>query len=411
MNISRFKPAGIFLLIFLAILTLSSCISNSLIVREYSIPVYEKVSELGITAVPEEMGRQYTDAFDRYTEIIAPNGGAIRIVAQNRITNEQIIRSRNILKHYLTNVPETLYGNEKSAVADRMAENGAVLALLNYRDDGSNKTRIHAQYLFEEELPVEGDTWYIENQYEEHRDAAFEEILHLVHDYGIGVDGNGGNPGALPEYQKKIRAAQETAYNQGIWAVGMSPNHGQFREWSIENSLTQEYLASVIDSWYGLWGAWIDPLIPESTERGMWGFYLPKTRREVEDEDPEGCLIAKMFFPEYLSYNARIDPSFSGIFHLEFDKSIPYTYKSQYLKDITLTGTLDSSISVNPLNNVLTGNSGNNAVIFSGSHSEYSVMKQHDEYLVTDKVIKRDGTNKIKGFEKLVFIDKTIIIE
>ena len=46
----------------------------------------------------------------------------------------------------------------------------------------------------------------------DHRDAAFEEILHLIHDMGIGVDGSNSisNP-ALPEYQAEIRAAQINA--------------------------------------------------------------------------------------------------------------------------------------------------------------------------------------------------------
>ena len=35
--------------------------------------------------------------------------------------------------------------------------------------------------------PVEGDDWFVGCDYD-HRDAAFEEILHLVHDNGIGID-------------------------------------------------------------------------------------------------------------------------------------------------------------------------------------------------------------------------------
>ncbi len=89
----------------------------------------------------------------------------------------------------------------------------------------------------------------------QHRDATFEEILHLVHDYGIGVDGYDKFIGVLPEYQTEIRNAQINAYAKQIWA--MTP---EVQDWidelTAENSLTQEYLASVLDSYYGLWGAY-----------------------------------------------------------------------------------------------------------------------------------------------------------
>jgi Ca2+-binding RTX toxin-like protein len=373
--------------------------------------IYAKDPELRITAVPEVMGSRYVNAFDRYTEIIAPNGGAIRIVAQNRITNEQIVRARNILQHYLTDVPGTLYGADKSQVANKMAENSAVLALLNFRDDGSNKTRVPAQSLFEEELPVEGHPWYMDNQYNEHRDAAFEEILHMVHDYGIGVDGKGGQAGAVPAYQALIRKAQESALTNNRWAIGMNPDEGWLKELKAENSLTQEYLASVIDSWYGLWGAWNDSSVPESSERGMWGFYIAKTREEVQSEDPDGAAIAEMFFADYLNYNARIDSSLSGTFSLQFDKSLLYTHKSRYLKDITLTGELDSSVRVNSFDNDLTGNSGVNTALFSGKESEYTITKENGDSVVKDTIANRDGVNTLRSFEALKFSDRTVLLE
>ncbi|MBF9018560.1 hypothetical protein HNV09_023300 [Oceanispirochaeta sp. M2] len=315
------------------------------------------------------------------------------------------------MQHYLTDVPGTAYGSDKSDVANKMAENSAVLALLNFRDDGSNKTRVPAQSLFEEELPVEGHPWYMENQYNEHRDAAFEEILHMVHDYGIGVDGRGGNPGALPAYQALIRGAQELALSNGIWAMGMNPDEGWLKELKAENSLTQEYLASVVDSWYGLWGAWNDSSVPESSERGMWGFYIAKTREEVETEDPQGAGISRMFLADSLSYNARIDSSLSGVFSLRFDESLPYTHKSRYLKDITLTGELDSSLRVNSFDNDLTGNSGINAVVFSGKESEYTITKQNGLTVVTDSIAGRDGVNTLRYFEMLEFTDGTVMLK
>ncbi len=55
-------------------------------------------------------------------------------------------------------------------------------------DDGTNRAaELDGQPLYQSEIQVEGHRWYIEQNYD-HRDATFEEILHLVHDTGIGVD-------------------------------------------------------------------------------------------------------------------------------------------------------------------------------------------------------------------------------
>ena len=78
--------------------------------------------------------------------------------------------------------------SNKSAVANKMADNGAILMLLNGVDDGTNSAaELDGQPLYYGEMQVEGSDWYMQQNYE-HRDASYEEILHLVHDYGIGVD-------------------------------------------------------------------------------------------------------------------------------------------------------------------------------------------------------------------------------
>ena len=47
---------------------------------------------------------------------------------------------------------------------------------------------------------MEGGAWYMQNDWN-HRDAALEEILHLVHDAGIGIDRPGYPAGAAPALQ------------------------------------------------------------------------------------------------------------------------------------------------------------------------------------------------------------------
>lgn len=364
------------------------------------------VSNNGIeTTLPSGLGSVYSTAnkFNRYTKVTAPNGKPIHIVAQDQLTDEQIIRARSVLAFYLTNYEGSLYGSDKSAVANKMADNGAILALLNGAD-GENPVgnQVTGQPLYYSEIQTEGGSWYMNQNYE-HRDATFEEILHFVHDNGIGVDGNSSFMGVLPAYQSAIRTAQQNALSNNLWGMGQT---SWIKELTQENSLSQEYLASVIDSYYGLWGAY-----KESSTNGMWGFYVGKDRADQQKDDPMGYALVGQFFHPYLTYNARIDASLNGNFSLKYDASKPYTNHSRYLKDITLLGTNNNSVTVNELDNDITGNDGSNTVIFTGKQSDYRINSskvngtQQTLATVTDKVANRDGKNTLKNVQKLQFSD------
>ena len=363
--------------------------------------VYDKSTGIS-RAIPSSLGDVYNATnFDKYTRVIAPNGGSIHIVAQSRVSEEQVIRSRSVLEHYLKNLSGSAYGNDKSAVANKMAENKAILCLLNGKDDGTNPlaTKVTGQPLYEHEIQVEGHTWYMNQDYE-HRDATFEEILHLVHDKGIGVDDNGvpSTRGASPKFQQDIRTAQKNGLLNKLWGMGEDK---WIKELTNENSLSQEYLAAVVDSYYGLWGAW-----KKSSTHGMWGFYIAKSRADLKTDDPMGYeLMNNKFFHTYLNYNARIHPTLNGNFSLKFDNSKPYTHHSRYLKMVTLLGNNDNSVTVNELDNNITGNSGVNTVIFSGNSSEYSIKTVGSVTTVTDKQTNRDGKNTLKSIEILKFKD------
>ena len=358
--------------------------------------------ELGIeNIIPSSLGKEYSKNFNRYTKVVTPNGGEIHIVAQSNLTDEQIVRARSTLEHFLQNYPGSKYGNDKSGLANKMAENGAILTLLNGQDDGNNPVKVNGQALFENEIQVEGHPWYINQDYNNHRDATYEEILHLVHDYGIGIDGHNSFPGAMPQYQSEIRQAQKNALSTNLWGIGADR---WINELIDENSLTQEYLAALIDSYYGLWGAWTD-----SETHGMWGIYVAKTRNEILTEDPIGGeIMNNKFFHPYLTYNARIDPNFNGNFSLRFDPSKPYTNHSQYLRDITLLGKNDISVTINQLDNNINGNKGNNTVIFTGDSSEYIIDTSKNITSVEDRVSNRDGINILQSIEKLKFANQTI---
>jgi hypothetical protein len=358
---------------------------------------------LDISDVPETLISTYSKAlkFNRSTKIDTPDGNAIHIVAQDEVTDNQIVRSRNILQHYLTDYPGSTYGEDKSAVANKIAENGGILLLLNGVDDGKNAaSELDGQPLYFGEMQVEGGNWYINQNYD-HRDASYEEILHFVHDYGIGVDQNSTFEGVLPEYQAEIRAAQVTALSAKLWAWP-AEQASWIAELAAENSLSQEYLASVIDTYYGLWGAF-------EGQYGMWDMYIAKIRDDLADKDPQGAVIMNnKFFHPYLTYNARIDENFVGDFSLSFNASLPYTHHSQYLKDVTLTGTNNSNVVINQLDNNITGNSAENTVIFSGTSSEYQISNENGQVTVQDMQDNRDGLNTMISIEKLKFSDTTM---
>ena len=384
--------------VFLILLFIFSCSNDN----SENQPIGQANPELGIeNIIPSNLGKEYSANFNRYTKVVTPNGGKIHIVAQSNLSDEQIVRARSTLEHFLKNYPGSEYGDNKSELANKMAENGAILTLLNGQDDGNNPVEVNGQALFENEIQVEGHPWYINQDYNNHRDATYEEILHLVHDYGIGIDGHNSFPGAMPKYQSEIRQAQKNALSTNLWGIGADR---WINELTDENSLTQEYLAALIDSYYGLWGGWTD-----SNTHGMWGIYVAKTRNEIFLEDPVGGeIMNNKFFHPYLTYNARIDSSFNGVFSLKFDSLKPYTNHSQYLKDITLLGNNDTSVYINQLDNNITGNKGTNTVIFNGNSSEYIIDITDIEISVTDKVSNRDGVNILKEIEKIKFTDQTI---
>lgn len=356
--------------------------------------------DYGITTeFPSSLPKSYTQYFTRYAGFKAPNGKYIHIVAQDQLTTLQIYRCRNILQFYLTNVPETLYGQDKTMVANHIADSGAVLLLMNGQDDGTNDPRVEGQPLYCNEIQHEGGDWYMNQNYE-HRDASYEEILHFMHDYGIGVDGPNAQEGALPEFQKVIRAAQKHALSNTLWGIGSTD---WIRELTQENSLSQEYLASVVDSYYGLWGAFT-----EAPGKGMWGLYIAKDRQEIHQEDPQGESVMQAYFSPTITYLAKIDSTFKGTFSMAYDAALPYTHHAQYLTKVQLLGSHPTNVVANEWGNMIIGNKGENTVIIRGNSSDYEITSHGKQRRIHPK----GGTAKkdivIENIEKIQFNDQTL---
>jgi len=371
------------------------------------------VDEYDINKDTTSLGGAQSKFYSKYIEYTAPNGKPIRIVAMNTVTDDQMLYAYNLLSFYLKNI-ESL---NKGEVANQMANNKAVLILPNGADrDGKTPAAAMAlgQNLNQAEIANIGSAWYVNNNFE-HRDAAFEEIFHMVHDYGVGTS---TNVQAAPEISKWIEKGLTTALpsdkskwgKEGLWGLS---SKSWLEELSKEGSLEQEYIASVIDSYYGLWEPWSDG------SGGMWGTYVAKTREEIGLKDPNGLLAIESILPSSIDQMMRVDPSFTGDFLMRKDDSKPYTYKTQYLKCVTLTGSNDSNIIGNEHDNVLMGNSGTNIVDGGKGHdvyqlrgnlSEYTFVKSGSSMTITDTVFGRDGKSILENIDVVRATDEDYLI-
>lgn len=354
----------------------------------------------GISTLPEASSALYKTTFCKYLGLSTPDGKSIGFYAQQDISDDQLIRAQRILGFYLAG---------KDTVANHMADNGAHMMLLKGADgDIELPEGLQGQPLYEKEMITEGSVGYLSADLETYRDASFEEILHLMHDYGIGT---ASQPGADMAFSQQIKAAQENARAQSLWpAAGAdSSTVSWIEELRVEGSLSQEYLASVLDSYYGFWQV-------SSTPGGMWGIYTAKTRADVQTKDPLGYAAMEAYFQPNISYMARIDAGFSGTFSLQLDNNQIYTFKSQYLTNARLTGSNNSGLLGNALDNQLAGNSGSNlldgaegsdTLLLAGNFSDYSIQENAGSILIQDSMSDRDGSIEIRNIEVLKFKDQS----
>jgi hypothetical protein len=372
--------------------------------------VSDQVADLpeGTTKVGRVTGRYLrTRGFVKGIAYRTPSGGAIWIVAQEGVADLAVRRAYNLLAFFLRPVDGLDLGGEasKHAVANAMAANKAMLMMPTGAHREGREPDVPAQPLFESEAPIDGSRWYLENDWD-HRDAAFEEIFHLVHDTGIGTY----EPGALPAYQTALDSEARRAMRDGRWGIQVDQGVGDWlEELEEEGSLAQEYIAAVIDSYYGLWAAF------EERPGGMWGIYCAKDRAEIRSRDEAGLNLLERFLPTHLvGYEALICPTFDGVFSLKLDPKKRYTLKSQFLVEATLNGHHDSGLIGNAQDNILMGNHGDNrlegglgsdTVRFSGVQAEYEIVVAENICTVRDRVAARDGTDTLHSVEALRFAD------
>lgn len=405
----------------LGTLFLLSCTGgDSVSGRVVSLPDIDiSSSPNGIVALPANMPAVFREVFSKYTKLIAPNGKPIHFLVQDGWSDDKILKARNVMEHQLASYPGSRYGDDKTVVANAMADVKATMTLFNTSEDaraaragslGRGVTDLAMQSLWENETTVEGSYDYMNHIT---RDASYEEVLHLVQDKGI--------MNALPEFQAEIAAAHEAAAGRG-WS----------RDYN-DGSNSVEYFAQEFDVYYDLWvvqpkrweGRDLEPgEMPEGTAH--WGQNAANTRARLLEIDPAAYEVVTSFFHPYLTYTPQLPVDFDGTFSINLDESQVYTHKSQHLRNVTLTGSNDANLIGNPYANTLMGNSGDNVLtggggddqidgstgsdtaIFSGAYAEYELTTHEGFVTVRDLNLDRDGTDLLTSVESLQFSDRTI---
>ena len=408
------------LLMAVSALLVASCGSSELV----TLPdIDTSGSPDGIVDLPDDVPEVFHEHFVKYTYFPAPNGKRIHILASDGWTRDQIKHGRNVMQHLLTDLPGSIYGDDKSGIANAMADRKATMVFFNTEEDLNEAMRsglpgatdLSMQDLRANESPAVGDADYMAHVT---RDAAYEEIWHLIHDYGIKP--------MLPEMIAEMRTANDEAAAQGwyAWPRDEPENH------------PNEYVGALIDNYYDLWtvpptvyeGRDIEPdEIPEG--HSHFGQYFAGSRPRMEEKDPLGFALVRKFVRPYLTYTPELPLDFSGTFSMAFDPDERYTMKTQHLRNAALTGDGDANLRGNVHDNVLTGNAGANRLeggggsdtldggggedtaVFGGPAADCEVTGDADSTTVSDSQPDRDGADVLRGVELLQFSDGVVQLE
>jgi len=258
------------------------------------------------------------------------------------------------------------------------------------------------------------------------RDAAFEEILHLVQAQGIAP-----NPDTKA-YQEAVRSHAQATYERTDADKPWNPTPQDITDWASDDTnpeigptYSHEYLAAVFEAFMGMNG---------HKTLGLDG-YTSTERSQIAIKDDTGNKLVSEMFAADLQYTARIQTAgvvkyytqagLTGTPTFKMAKSADatekYTFKSQYLVDATLVGTDAINLVGNDKDNVLEGNSADNT-IYAGAGE--------DTYIATNTPLKTSGnqtcvilagqdvsgsytiitcpntgTDTLYGFEKIKFTD------
>ncbi len=370
-------------------------------------------SENGIVQLPEDIDSLFKGVADYYTHVNTSNGDVIPILAQENFTHSQIIHVRDVLKSLLKDNPGSLFGSDKSNISNAIGASNAIIFLLNDESEYENSSLanlfefgVGGQDILAVEVFPENSNEYIQSSY---RNATYEEVLHFIHNYGIKL--------AEPYMQDLIIEAMQIAITNQVY----SPLDD-----IAADDYGDEYLAMGLECFYGIWAH--DP-----NNNGFSGDreYSFINRQQMEQGDPALYRIVSEYFGETWNYTPILNPILSTSFSMKLDTSLDYTFRSQYLRNLSAVGDIDLSIIGNNYSNVIIGNSGNNIItpfsgtdtlfgnngtdkaIFQGPWEQYFIepILDSNSFRIVDVMYQRDGLNILHGFEEFEFAGELLSID
>ena len=369
------------------------------------LPIIDISSSItGIVALPDDIDSLFLNIAERYTHIQTPNGDYIQFLIQDEISEEMVVHARSVLEFYLTNIPSSNFGSNKSSVANSIAQSNAIMFLLNDEDEYENPfleavydSGVKGQDLLSTEIFPEGVEEYNQSLA---RNATYEEILHFVHAYGI--------QSAIPWMQTELLVAMNQAIENDYY-IPLS-------DLPVED-YDEEYLAMGLECYFGLWAH-----NPNGDGYSGDNEYAFNTRQAMESGDPQLYELIKDFFGESLLYTPFLPNIFEGTFSMSYNPEIIYTHKSQYLDNVSLSGSFAVDILGNDKDNKLEGNfainhfnggagddliigyEGIDRSIYVGIRDEYMLDIVTDSSIqIIDLVPNRDGIDTLYGIEELEF--------
>lgn len=224
----------------------------------------DEVIEIGTHNVSGKIG----ELFSKYTYITAPNGGRVELLGTSGVSNEQMRYARDILTQYLITNGERYNRGHKKIVANSMANKKTALTFW----DNENQAEANVGKVATLGYNVQ-DLYATESLDSGNRDASYEEILHLVHNYGIAP--------TLFKYQDRLQKANDDAIEKGIWKPRMGADD------LPKADFDDEYFAALMDCYLGLW---------EGKGSTFDGAYAPSSKVELKSTDPTGYQLIRDLF-------------------------------------------------------------------------------------------------------------------
>ena len=345
-----------------------------------------------IVTIPESANKSIVDNFTRYTKMSSSSDLPIHIIAQNEVKDEVILRIKDIFNHYFNN-DSTLskFGEYKLLVNDKIAENKGTIAIYNSqleKEEISNKLvdlDLNILALTSADIVFESSEDFKENNAIDH---SYSKIAAFIMEFGI--------KDVVPSFFDELIQAADNAISNNYWfSVDLAMVGAD------EETRGLLYLENIIEVYYDLWAHNETGLSNNETYRFnsrdalMWG-------------DFKGYEIVSSFFPPYIDFNIKLNIPNDTIFSLVYDKSLPYTLKSQHFSAITIEGNNNIKIIGNSYNNFIQGNNGTNIYCMNGMFEEFNITNSNGIIFIEDSVPLRNGLDKLVNIDFVQFQDTII---